>query len=109
MTLASTTNRSSGKISLYVSQKHAIDDEKFGWNHVAGASEFWSTRDFHMYIREHVNEIAKNLPEDFEEACFLINNYDEPQSMGVHCVDIDRLCKRPDVKSTREGFVRLDR
>ena len=92
-TLASIANRSGGKIALYALQKHAIDDGKFGWNHVAGASEFWSTRDFHTYIREHVNEIAKNLPEDFKEAYFLINNYDEPQSMGVHCVDIDRLRK----------------
>ena len=105
-TLASIANRSGGKIALYALQKHAIDDDgKFGWNHVAGASEFWSTRDFHVYIREHVNEIAKNLPEDFKEAHFLINNYDEPQSMGVHCVDIDRLRKlHPNVG---EGIVSL--
>jgi hypothetical protein len=92
-TLASIANRSGGKISLYVLKRRAIGDGKFEWNHVAGRSEFWSTRDFHAYVGEHVDAIAKNLREDFVEAYFLINNYDEPQSMGKRCVDIDRLRK----------------
>ena len=89
-TLASIANRSGGKIALYALQKHTIDDGKFGWNPVAGASEFYR-RDFsrHQGTRQR---IGKNLRK-ISRSIFSHQQLRRTQSMGVHCVDIDRLRK----------------
>ena len=90
-TLEKLAARSGSKLSLYKLSKNSNSDARFSWTHVAGTSTFWSTNDFHAYVRARVDVIGELLPHDFVEAYFLINNYDEPQLAGPECSDIDRL------------------
>ncbi|CEG01297.1 Lipopolysaccharide-modifying protein [Ostreococcus tauri] len=77
--------RSIPKLSLYLLSRD--DGNKFTWSHVAGPATFWSTNDFHAFVKEHLEVITVDFPDTFHEAYFLINNFDEPQAVGEGCVD----------------------
>ena len=82
--------RSNPKLSVYRLSRNGGGGA--AWSHVSGPSTFWSTNDFHAYVRTHVNAISEGLPDDFREAYFLINNFDEPQAVGERCgADLARL------------------
>ena len=82
--------RGEPKLSLYMLKRTSATT--FSWTPIAGTRSFWSTNDLHGYIREHVNEIAQDLPSSFNEAYFIINNFDEPQLLGK-CPDLQELAR----------------
>ena len=82
--------RGGPKLSLYMLKRTSATT--FSWMPIAGTTSFWSTNDLHGYVREHVNEIARDLPSSFNEAYFIINNFDEPQLLGK-CPDLQELAR----------------
>jgi len=93
--------RSFPKLSLY---RLSRQDGASSWEHVSGPLSFWSTNDFHAYVREHISAITRGLPESFRESYFLINNYDEPQAISERCgADLSRLSQLH--ANAREGLI----
>jgi hypothetical protein len=94
--------RSSPQLSLYRLSRQ--DGGASSWEHVSGPLSFWSTNDFHAYVREHISAITRGLPESFRESYFLINNYDEPQAISERCgADLSRLSQLH--ANAREGVI----
>ena len=83
--LKSLVARSHAKLSLYRLSRD--DGNQFTWNHISGPASFWSTNDFHAFVRDHLDDVASDFPDEFREAYFLINNFDEPQAVGEECVN----------------------
>jgi hypothetical protein len=88
--MISVVRRGGPKLSLYMLKRTSATT--FSWTPIAGTTSFWSTNDLHGYVREHVNEIARDLPSSFNEAYFIINNFDEPQLLGK-CPDLQELAR----------------
>jgi len=75
--------RDSRKLALYALRRNTNNPSAFEWVRLEGQTQWWSTNDFHEFMRDKVTEIGqKYLPDDFKEMWFLINCFDEPLMMG---------------------------
>jgi hypothetical protein len=115
-TLVSIARRSGQKLSVYELKRSATSAPyTFEWNHVAGTSSFWSTNPFHDFVRENIDEISSGVLNDnstMNAAYFLVNNYDEPQTVDKNnCTNMDELHKaHPNVAPgviTSQGYYNL--
>lgn len=97
--------RSSRKLSLYELSRKKSDEgqEQAEWKYVAGQRSWWSTNEFHDFMRTNANAIvSKYLPDSFTDAFFVINCFDEPMCLGA-CPKLDEL-EKIHGSVRREGF-----